>query len=76
MLFSIITSAISMRFGEAVKSLGLCWGLCEANSVDGLVKEEMEKGMGDELREMGFEGQMTARGLGEGQTELGFGGDE
>lgn len=76
MLFSIITSAISMRFGETVKSLGLCWGLGEANSVDGLVKEEMEKGKGDELREMGFEGQMTTRGLGEGQTELGFGGDE
>lgn len=76
MLFSIITSAISMRFEEAVKSLGLGWGLGEANSVDGLVKEEMEKGMGDELTKMGFEWQMTARGLGEGETELGFGGDE
>lgn len=65
-----------MQFGVAVKSLGLCWMLGEANSVDGSVKEEMEKGMGDELREMGFKGQMTARGLGEGQTELGFGGDE
>lgn len=72
-LVSFIPSTISVCFGAGIKTLGLCRGLCEANSVGGLVKEEREKRLGEEHRDRGFEGQQRARGLGEEQTELCFG---
>lgn len=80
-LLSLRLSTGCVHFGEGIKSLCLCEGFCEANSVGGLGKEEREGSLGNERkdglceepRDRGFSGEQRARGLGEEETELCFG---